>query len=358
MKLDLNEIELHNFAGSESASEFRGIALHRFPEQIRNITHCRTPNCGEIRFVTDAQTIHIALGFLAPENIGIKQTFIRVFQGNFERELPPGFSLENGKITVLSLSAKSMLSRMNFEQMHQQTVLNSMRSDALPKGGFSPNVWRIMFHETPTVYLCGIETFGSPCRKPLPEEKPRYKFLSIGGSINQFGMDVWSATAARRLGLDHWNFGMAGGNVWQDEYVDYVAGVDNFDLVAFMYGMNVIPHIPGPEIRRRMENMLTRLTEKRPERPVIGILNYPCNLDRLIDPDADPYYRPYLEIKEIFRETTAKFSAKANVHMIDGGELMDDPWGIYCDGLHLSTYAEILLGINLAEKIKTMNLLH
>lgn len=116
--------------------------------------------------------------------------------------------------------------------------------------------------------------------------------------------------------------------------------------------MNVIPHTPGPEIRKRMRYMLTRLTEKRPERPILGIQTYPCNLDRLIDPEADPYYHPYLELKEIFREVMDEFSSRANVHFIPGESLMDDPCGIYCDGLHLSTYAQVLLGIRLAERMR------
>ncbi len=349
LQQDLEKIELHNFAGAEEAKEFHGIALHRFPEKMRHFLRAYSPICGEIRFVTEAPEVKVFLGFLSPN---VKQTPIRVFQGNFERELPTGFSLDNGKVTVLSLSAKTMLNRMNFEEMHTQTVLTSMRSDALPNKGFSPNVWRIQFDQTPTVYFCGLDTGGHPCRKPLPEEKPNYKYLSLSGSVGQFGLDVYNATAARRLGLDLWNFGMAGRNLWQPEYADYVASVDNFDIVTFMYGMNVIPHTPGAEIRRRMRYMLTRLTEKRPERPVLGIPTYPCNLDRLIDPEADPYYRPYLELKEIFREVMEEFSANANVHLIPGESLMDDPCGIYCDGLHLSTYAQVLFGIRLAERMR------
>ena len=346
---NLDQIELHNFAGAEEAAEFHGIALHRFPKNMRRILRADSPICGEIRFVTDAPEVHIFLGFL---NSTVKQTPIRVFQGNFERELPAGFSLDNGKVTELVLSAKTMLDRMNFEEMHTQTVLASMRPDALPKGGFSPKVWRIQFDQTPRVYFCGLDTGGYPVRKPLPEEKPKYKYLNLSGSVGQFGLDVYNATAARRLGLDLWNFAMAGRNLWQSEYADYVASVDCFDIVTFMYGMNVIPHTPGPEIRKRMRYMLTRLTEKRPERPILGIQTYPCNLDRLIDPEADPYYHPYLELKEIFREVMDEFSTRANVHFIPGESLMDDPCGIYCDGLHLSTYAQVLFGIRLAERMR------
>lgn len=31
---------------------------------------------------------------------------------------------------------------------------------------------------------------------------------------------------------------------------------------------------------------------------------------------------------------------------------MDDPCGIYCDGLHLSAYAQVLFGIRLAERMR------
>lgn len=154
---NLDQIELHNFAGAEEAAEFHGIALHRFPKNMRRILRADSPICGEIRFVTDAPEVHIFLGFL---NSTVKQTPIRVFQGNFERELPAGFSLDNGKVTELVLSAKNMLDRMNFEEMHTQTVLASMRPDALPKGGFSPKVWRIQFDQTPRVYFCGLDTGG------------------------------------------------------------------------------------------------------------------------------------------------------------------------------------------------------
>ena len=335
IQLELDKIELHNFAGAEPASEFYGIVLHRFPKELRNFLQAYSPIGGEIRFVTEAPEVKITLGFL---NEKVKQTPIRVFRGNYELELPKGFSLDNGKITVLNLSAKTMLDRMIPEELHRK--------------GFSPNVWRIMFDETPTVYLCEIDTYGHPCRKPLDSEKPKYKYLNISGSVGQFGLDVYNITAARRLGLDLWNFGMAGRNVWQPEYADYVASVDNFDIVTFMFGMNTLPDISACEVRRRMIYMLERLISKRPDRPILGIPTYKCNLDRLINPEEDNYYKPYLELKEIFHEVMADFAGKANVHLIPGDSLMDDPSGILCDGLHLSTYAEILFGINLAETMR------
>ena len=52
------------------------------------------------------------------------------------------------------------------------------------------------------------------------------------------------------------------------------------------------------------------------------------------------------------REVMDEFSSRANVHFIPGESLMDDPCGIYCDGLHLSTYAQVLLGIRLAERMR------
>jgi len=335
MQLELDKIELHNFVGAEPASEFHGLALHRFPKDMRNFLSAHSPIAGEIRFVTEAPEVKISLGFL---NENVKQTPIRVFRGNHELALPKGFSLDNGKVSVLNLSSQTMLDKMIPEEIY--------------KKGFSPKVWRIMFDEIPTVYFCGLDTYGYPCRKPLDSEKPKFKYLSISGSVGQFGMDNYNITAARRLGLDLWNFGMAGRNVWQPEYADYVASVDNFDIVTFMFGMNAIPNIPGDEIRRRMVYMLTRLTEKRPERPVLGIPTYKCNLDRLINPEADNYYKPYLELREIVHEVIADFAKKANVHLIPGDSLMDDPSGIVCDGLHLSTYAEILYGINLAEVMR------
>lgn len=335
LKLELDKIELHNFAGAEFANEFHGIALHRFPKTLRDSFQAYSPIGGEIRFVTEAPEVIIALGFL---NSNVKQTPIRVLRGNYEFELPKGFSLDNGKVTELKLSSKTMLDRMLPEELHRK--------------GFSPNVWRIMFDETPTVFLCGLDTFGHPCRRPLDSEKPEYKYLNISGSIGQFGLDVYNITAARRLGLDLWNFAMAGRNVWQPEYADYIASIDNFDIITFMFGMNVIPNMPGKEVRHRMIHMLDRLTQKRPERPILGITTYKCNLDRLINPEDDSYYKPYLEMKGIFNETMEDFAKKANVHLISGDDLMDDSSGILCDGLHLCVYGEVLFGINLAETMR------
>ena len=334
-QLELDKIELHNFTGAEPASEFHGIALHRFPEKLRNFLQAHSPIGGEIRFVTDAPEVRISLGFL---HANVKQTPIRVFRGNYELELPKGFALDNGKVTVLNLSAQTMLDRMLPEELH--------------KKGFDPKVWRIMFDETPTVYLCGLDTCGHLCRKPLDSEKPKYKYLSLSGSVGQFGLDAYNLTAARRLGLDIWNFGMGGRNLWQPEYADYIASVDDFDIVTFMFGMNTISNIPGDEVRRRMVYMLERLTEKNPERPILGIPTYKCNLDRLISPEEDTCYKPYLELRDIFYEVMADFSKKANVRLIPGDSLMDDPSGILCDGLHLSAYAEILFGINLADAMQ------
>lgn len=335
LPFNLDNIELHNFAGAEPANEFHGVALHRFPKELRDKMRARSPIAGEIRFVTDAPEVKLSLGFL---NQNVKHTPIRVFRGNYEQELPKGFSLENGKVTVLNLQSKTMLDRMLPAELH--------------KKGFSPKVWRVMFDETPDVYFCGLETYGHPCRKPLESEKPKYKYLSISGSVGQFGLDVYNATAARRLGLDLWNFGMAGANVWQPEYADYIASVDHFDIVTFMFGMNVVTVLPGDEIKRRMRYMLKRLTEKKPERPILAIPTYKCNLDRLIHPKEDNYYEPYLEMGQIFREVVAEFSERAEVHLVPGGSLMDDPSGMLCDGLHLSAYAEILFGINLAETMR------
>ncbi len=192
---NLDQIELHNFAGAEEAAEFHGIALHRFPKNMRRILRADSPICGEIRFVTDAPEVHIFLGFL---NSTVKQTPIRVFQGNFERELPAGFSLDNGKVTELVLSAKTMLDRMNFEEMHTQTVLASMRPDALPKGGFSPKVWRIQFDQTPRVYFCGLDTGGG-----IPSGnrfRRRSRNTSISISADRWGGSGWMSTTQPRRG--------------------------------------------------------------------------------------------------------------------------------------------------------------
>ncbi len=337
MRTDFENIEFHNLAGIEKASGWDGLELHRFPADIRRVTGALSPIGGELRFVTEAPEIKLHFAFAAGEKEQGGRR-IRVYRGDCEQEMPAGLMLQSGRMTSITLSAASMY--------------NNMRTDSIPARGFAPQVWRIALDETPTVIFCGLDAGTYSVRKPLPEEKPRLKYLALSGSVGQFGLDVYSSIAARRLGLDLTNFAMAGRNLWQDEYVDYVASRDEFDIVTFMYGMNVIPKTPGTEIRRRMRNMLGKLISKRPERPILALPTYDCNLDRLKDPESDPYYKPYLEMKTIFREVVDEFSAKANIKIIPGNSLMDDPGAIYTDGLHLGVYGQVLMGIHLAEKMK------
>jgi len=332
------DIEFHNFAGLKPASGWCGVELHRFPEYIRNLTCAQSPLGGEIRFVTAAPEVKLHFAFCASDTTS-GSARIRVYRGDCEQELAGNLSLKPGRMTTIVIPGSTMLDRM--------------RPEAIPARGFAPQVWRIAVDETPTVVFCGLDTAGYPVRKPLPEEKPRLKYLALSGSVGQFGFDVYSSIAARRLGLDRTSFAMAGRNVWQDEYVDYVAGVaDEFDIITFMCGMNMIPNIPGEEIKRRMRNMLAKLTAKRPERPVLALPTYDCNLDRLANPEGDPYFRPYLELKDVFDQVVAEFEEKANVHNIPGNSLMDDPGAIYTDGLHLGVYGQVLMGIRLAEALK------
>jgi len=335
---NFSNLEFHNLAGLKPAAGWQGVELHRFPEHIRNLTGATSPLGGEIRFVTAAPEVKVHFAFCASDTTS-GSSRIRVYRGDCEQELAGNLSLKPGRMTTIVIPGATMLDRM--------------RPEAVPARGFAPQVWRIAVDETPTVVFCGLDTAGYPVRKPLPEEKPRLKYLALSGSVGQFGLDVYSSIAARRLGLDRTSFAMAGRNIWQDEYVDYVAGVaDEFDIITFMYGLNVIPKTPTDEIKRRMRNMLAKLTANRPGRPILALPTYDCNLDRLADPEADPYYRPYLELKEVFAQVVAEFAAKANVHSIPGNLLMDDPSAIYADGLHLGVYGQVLMGIRLADAMK------
>ena len=335
MDSDFANLEFHNFAGLKPASGWRGLELHRFPEHIRTLTGAQSPLGGEIRFVTAAPEVKVHFAFCAPDTTS-GSARIRVYRGDCEQELAGSLSLKPGRITTIVIPGSTMLDRM--------------RPETIPARGFAPQVWRIAVDEMPTVVFCGLDTAGYPVRKPFAEEKPRLKYLALSGSVGQFGFDVFSSIAARRLGLDRTSFAMAGRNVWQDEYVDYVSSVaDEFDIITFMYGLNVIPKTPPDEIKRRMRNMLAKLTAKRPERPVLALPTYDCNLDRLADPERDPYFRPYLELKQVFAQAVSEFAVKANVHSIPGNSLMDDSGAIYTDGLHLGVYGQVLLGIRLAD---------
>ncbi|NLM26507.1 MAG: lipase [Firmicutes bacterium] len=330
-------IEFHNVAELEEVLGLPGFRLQRFPKEVRNRLghgdHERgrfyaqvSVGC-EIRFVTSAKFIKISLSSLEQEGT------VYVYKGDYLHSV---HSLPAGAITTLHLEEPA-----KFAEVDPQLIQNS---------NFAPKVWRLLFGKNSTVCFHALDCFGHQWRVPTATEKPTCKLLAYGSSIT-FGGDTnlytnaYIQQAARRLGWDVYNKGIAGSCFCEDFMAEYLSTIAS-DVVTLELGVNMRGRFMPAEFEERAENLIEQIRSNHPDKPIVTISIFPNGASGSLS-QANHSFTQILENIVNRRQDPL-------LYFISGTEILSRFSGLTVDLLHPSDDGHIVMGENLANKLKAM----
>ena len=291
----------------------------------------------EIRFVTDARNIRLTLSAVKPE-FGPDRLEVRIFFGDFEYQ---SSWLEPGRVTTLTLTPPAVLGKLNGEYLRRGAGI-----------GFAPNVCRILSQRGGLIY-CGIETFGHAVRPPEKSEKPAKTCLFYGSSITNSTLDGFPSVACRRLGVDLVNLGLSGACHLEPVFTDWLAGLKGWDLAVFELGINVLGWMEPEEFRSRVDHLLSVFTSRHPEKPLVLITVFLSSYRKGVVAEPSEEDRDGI-FCGILRELYEHYRNRGNLHLIEGGDILDGPELLSADFLHPKIFGHAVMGLNLAEKLKSL----
>lgn len=328
-------IELHNIAELDTLSNYPGPLVRRIPKAVAEALENGTMAAGdaslcEIRFVAESGR---RLAFVLT---AVSGGDLFIYRGDFQQN-------------HVRLPANGVYRHvLEFDN----DCFAGMSPEAFAGNAFSRHVWRIVFDGV--VLFHGFDVMDCVIRAPRPEEKPRLRWLAYGSSITQGFTPVtrqqcYVAQAARRLGVDVLNLGLAGACFCENGFADYLTGRDDWDFITCELGVNMRQTFPPEEFDRRARYLIKALASRQPARPVVVISPFTSNADFPIEDD------PAAERTSAFREslgTITREYGNRNVHLIDGTDLLDSFAGLTCDLVHPSTDGHTRIAQNLATRLK------
>lgn len=329
-------IEFHNVAAFESLNGMPGQCLVRYPKKVRAQINQGAHYLGtyatgvELRFVCNGGRIRLTLA--AHDN----DIYVRVMRGNFghsEQMIPAGST------RVICLE--------------QPTHFASVARESLASGSFSPDVWRVQLCNGAMSFL-GIESFGAKLRPPLPEEKPKLRWLAYGSSITHSNSRGYPDQTARLLGVDVLNKGLSGSCHCEKEIAAHFALEEKWDFATLELGVNMRGCFTPCEFEERVRTFVNILREKRPDAPLVLITHF-LNREHHPSPELrDTVAREnQLAFDKILR-SIAEEKRNDSVHLLEGTDILTCMTGLHTDLLHPSDYGHVLMGANLAHKLKSI----
>jgi hypothetical protein len=335
-----NNIEFHNVDHLEQVEGMTGLQLHRFPEQFSRQLgmkenhngrfRAERPHGCELRFVTEAGYYDIALTAVESD-IDILIYYGDIFHSKH--------TLKAGVCTLLHIIKPEIYGIVEEEQ--------------LPKGQFSPKVWRVLFGLNGFAYFNYLNTYGYEHYPPKAEEKPEITWAAYGssitcGSATTLYSNSYINQAAIRLGYDVLNKGLSGSCLCEDFVADYFAELD-VDVLTLEVGVNMVMLFDETEFRRRIEYLLNRIKES-PAKRIYMIDMFP-NKGLIANDHESKYYVRYRTFKEITRELITN-AMDERIISISGEDIVKDLTYLSTDLLHPSDNGHIRMGENLANWIQ------
>lgn len=334
-----NNIEFFNVTELEEIKAFSGVILSRLPANLRHKLNPRArfigrnSTCAEIRFVSDAPYISLRLATTTNEQVPVIPE-VKVMRGTFEHSR---HQLHLNTVTTIHLTPP------DFSHI-QPNVLNTR--------GFSPEVWRIVC-SSPSVIFCGLDTFGHAVRPPHKEEVPAFTCLCYGSSITNSNIDGWPMVMGQKLGINVLNLGLAGACHVEPEMAEHIASIQDWNGLLLEMGINILGMNPD-EFARRVDYMLKTVTTAHPAKPIAMITIFPSSCRDYFQLKKDGGQEDK-KFNEILRATFAEYHAKgANIHLIEGSEIVDDPSCLSTDLLHPRCFGHAVMGLNMAQKLSSI----
>lgn len=320
-----------------------GLRLYRYPRALAEslgetwqhnarFRAQRVHGC-ELRFVTEARCFDLTL---TAYEMDIE---VQIFRG--DRILQKN-TLPAGRTTLLHVDLPPMEEQVD--------------AAALPKARFSGKVWRVLFGVNGYLHFNALDTYGWPCRPPLPEEQPATRWLAYGSSITcghvvTLYTNAYINQAARRLGWDVLNKGLSGSCFCEAQVADYLAG-QPVDYMTLEVGVNMAPSFSTADYTDRLRCLLQTVRRNRQVRRFFVVDSFP-NYGAWHKDATLPAARHYLPFKQITRELTAELAAQdARFISIHGENILQGSENLSCDLLHPSDEGHILMGQALAEAMQ------
>jgi hypothetical protein len=334
MILDL--VELHNVAEAHPAAN-GGVRLQRVPESVRmrinetaQMRMLQPDNC-EIRFVCGDGPAQVTLSSEG-------ETDLAVFQGTFDARARHRIGSEPVTIRI-------------------EPSANPMRVDPaiLNAQPFRPNVMRLIAggrHRDPLVLH---DVSGRGVRPPTACEVPRLRYLAYGTSITQ-GFDCEAAhlsyvgQTAWGLRADLLNMGVGGSCFCEAALADYFASRSDWHVATLELSVNM-GSFSIAQFSQRVRYMVNTVAGSNPSRLVACITLFPHGQDMGTEWNgAQAHSREYRQaLRDAVRDCP-----HANVHLIEGPQLLRRVDGLAVDLVHPSDHAMTEIGRNLVERLEAL----
>ena len=213
---------------------------------------------------------------------------------------------------------------------------------------WSSEVVRVIF-DLGRIHLYGIE---GDIRPPRPEECPPRTLLCYGSSITHGSnaLDAshsWASLLAGRLKMDLWNVAMAGSCAMEPEFTEWLAAAGEqgrWDAAVLELGINVL-RWDDEKIRRLAGSMIREVAGRNPEKQIWVISPFFFCGERLDGDENANRWRKHL------RELTAAAGC-ANLHYIDGLEILDDMRYLSADEVHPNIEGVARIADKLTERLQ------
>lgn len=288
----------------------------------------------ELRFVTEARYFDIAL-------TAVEQDIdVVVYRGDMQYKK---YTLKAGVCTVLHIE--------------YPPIFDLVKTEELPKGQFTPNVWRMQFGLNGYLYFHYLDTFGYEHRPPKPEEEPSVQWAAYGssitcGSVCTLYSDCYINQAAVRLGWDVLNKGLSGSCLLEPEVAEYLAAL-SVDVLSLEIGVNMVPFFENEEAEERIRGFLSVIVEKSQAKKIYVIDIFP-NKGLIMQDVNTPYYRNYRGFKQLIREfmETEQVKQDGRMEWIRAEDIVENLTFLSADVLHPSDNGHIRMGEKLAAKLR------
>ncbi|MDF3055929.1 MAG: lysophospholipase [Rariglobus sp.] len=323
-------IEFHNCPAPEPSPAGSGWILPRYPRDAYNtfdspgFLTAQESTGVELRFVTKARHLRVFVTALTQDSE------VAVFKGDFQHLVQ---KIPQGPVQCIHLTPPDLFDRMRPDALHHR---------------FHSDVWRIVL-DRGTMVFNGIDTFGAPVRKPLPEEKPALRWLAYGSSITHSTRNGYAHRAAAHLRVDVQNKGQSGSCYLDPAAVDYIATGTEWDFATCELGINMRTTFEPDAFAARARHLVTRCTEAKPGRPLVLITLYRNWADHLVEPDAATAKQE--AFNKILRNLAAEFAGR-HVHLIEGTDIVDDLSCLGSDLLHPTDYGHARMAENLVRALR------
>ena len=212
---------------------------------------------------------------------------------------------------------------------------------------FSSKVWRISLSGDCKIRFIGICTEGNAeIRPPRADEEPRFRLLAYGSSISQgigapYSPLNYLNTAAQLLGIDILNKALAGGCFCEKETIDYLCG-ESFDAAYLEPGTNIADR-PAEIIEERVGGLINAFCTRFPDKTIF--IATPIRGLSDVSATASDYRENYAKTRRVICSEAKKY---ANAVLLDGHQILKNPYYLSADILHPSDFGHVRMGFDFA----------